>query len=91
MKRFYFGNEEGDDDEEGEEFDDPRFMMPDPTEFITMAGLESPYKHLLDCAIRICEKSLFWRLFGAGRKISMIRQVFSDLQKLTEGTDDAQI
>lgn len=90
MKRFYFGNEEGDEDDD-EDLDDPRFMMPDASEFISMARLDNPDEYLLECAMRLCEKSIFWRFFGAQKKTSMVSQVFLDLKKITEGIDDAQI
>lgn len=90
MKRFYFGNDDGDDEDE-EDLEDPRFMMPDPSEFISMASLDNPDEHLLECAMRICEKSFLWRFFGVERKTSMVGKVFLDLKKLTEGMDDAQV
>ena len=88
MKRFYFGNDEG-DDEDDEDLEDPRFMMPDPSEFISMAKFDNPDEHLLECAMRICEKSFLWMFFGVERKTSMVGKVFLDLKKLTEGLDDA--
>jgi len=90
MKRFYFGNDEGDDEDE-EDLEDPRFMMPDPSEFIAMTRFENPEQNLMDLSIRICEKSLFWMFFGVARKMSMITRVFTDLNKLQEGIDDAQV
>jgi hypothetical protein len=90
MKRFYFGNEDGDEEDE-EDIDDPRFMTPDASEFISMARLDNPEQYLLECSLRMCEKSLFWRFFGAEKKISMVSKVFLDLKKLTEGLDDAQV
>lgn len=90
MKRFYFGNEEGGDEEE-EDFDDPRFMMPDASELIAMTRFDNPDQQILECAIKICEKSLFWRFFGVVRKMSMIKKVFLSLRELTEGIDDATI
>lgn len=90
MKRFYFGNEEGDDDDE-EDLDDPNFMMPDPSEFISMARLDNPDQYLLECSLRMCERSLFWRFFSVERKISMVGKVFIELKKLTEGMEDAEI
>lgn len=90
MKRFYFGNEDGDEEDE-EDINDPRFMMPDPYEFISMAKFDNPDQNLLGCSLRICEKSLFWRFFGVEKKISMFSKVFLELKKITEGMDDAQI
>ncbi|NBT57302.1 hypothetical protein EBT16_00805 [bacterium] len=90
MKRFYFGNEEGDEEDE-DELDDTRFMMPDASEFISMARLDNPDQYLLECSLRMCEKSLFWRLFSVERKTSMLSKVFIELKKLTEGFDDAQV
>lgn len=88
MKRFYFGREEGEDDED-EDFDDPNFMM--PPEFISMTRFENPDRPLFDSSIKICEKSLFWIFYGIDRKISMIKKVFLSLKNLTEGSEDAQV
>lgn len=89
MKRFYFNNDE--EDEDDEDMDDPNFMMPDPSEFISMARLDNPDQYLLECSLRMCEKSFLWRFFSVEKKISMVSMVFIDLKKLTEGMDDAEV
>lgn len=79
MKRFYFGSEEdGDEDEAGED----EFDMPLPSEFIAMAAPESPFRHLMDCSIRICEKNFVWRFLSPADKVTMIRDVFDRLSQI---------
>jgi hypothetical protein len=89
MKRFYFGSE--DDGGEEEESDAEAFGMPSASEFIAMAGSESPFRHLMDCSIRICEKNFVWRFLSHEDKIAMIRSVFeglSNIEKEYEGDAD---
>jgi hypothetical protein len=92
VKRFYFGSEDGEDEEEDEDnFDDQNFMIPDAAELIAMTRLGGADQYLLECSVRMCEKSLFWIFLGVDRKMSMVGKVFLDLKKLTEGTNDAEI
>ena len=79
MKRFYFGNDEGGDDEDGDEFEPPL-----PTEFISMAQIDSPWRHMLDSAIRICERSLTWRFKSSASKIEEIRNVMEGITDMHE-------
>lgn len=83
MKRFYFGDDEDEDEENLES--DPNFMFPDPSEFITMAQFENPDNHILNCSIKICEKSWFWNFYKVSTKVKMIREVFESLKIMTEG------
>jgi len=79
MKRFYFGSDDGGDDEDAEDFDPPL-----PADFISMAQIESPWRHMLDSTIRICEKSLMWRFMSPSRKIDMVRKVFDGLAEIQQ-------
>jgi hypothetical protein len=91
MKRFYFG---GEDDEEGEDEDDldeTKFMMPDAAELIAMTHLGDSDQHILNCAIKICEKSLFWRFRSLSYKLNAFEEAFNRIRKLTEGQEDAEI
>lgn len=94
MRRFYLGNEgnheEEDDDEDGD-FDESKFMMPGPSEFITMTGFDNVDQQLLSCSIKICEGSFFWRFKGIESRLNMVEKVFERLKKLTEGDFDAEI
>jgi hypothetical protein len=82
MKRFFFDNE---DDDEDEMMDDSGRPMPDfIPEFLAMAHQEDPTRHLLDCAIRVCEKSFLWRFMNHSKKTEMIESVFYDLRELVE-------
>ena len=90
MKRFYFS---GDDDaEEEDDADSEAFHMPPPSEFIAMGQMESPFKHLMDCAIRICERTLVWRLLSPEDKVKSVRSVFDSLAEIErEYEGDAEI
>lgn len=88
MKRFYFGSDDEGDDEET---DADAFDMPSASEFIAMAGSESPFRHLMDCSIRICEKNFVWRFLSPEDKIAMIKNVFdglANMEKEYEGDAD---
>lgn len=82
MKRFFFDND--DDDDEDEMMDDAGRPMPEfIPEFLAMTQQqEDPRRHLLDCAIRVCERSLFWRFMNRRKKTTMISSVFGDLAGL---------
>lgn len=88
MKRFYFDDEEENEDEDDIE---SRFMFPDPSEFITMTQFESPNQYILNYALKICENSWFWRFYGISKKTKIVADVFEELKKITEGNKDAQI
>lgn len=90
MRRFYFEDEEGEEDDENME--DMEFMMPGPQEFISMAQIENPEHFLLNYALKICEKSILWRFKGIADRINMIEEVYERVKRLTEGKNkDAQI
>jgi hypothetical protein len=72
MKRFYFGSEGEDEDEDGEGFE-----MPSASELIAMTQADSPFKHLMDSSIRVCERSLVWRFLSPEEKLKMINKVFA--------------
>lgn len=81
MKRFFFEDEDDEDDEEmmrEAEHAFPEFFP----EIFAMSQQEDPNRHILDCAIRICERSFLWRFVGLGRKMNMLRSVFSELGKM---------
>lgn len=87
MKRFYFGN-----DDEGDEDEMEDFVPPSPAELIAMTQMESPAKHLMDSAIRVCEKHIAWRFMSPDDKVTMIKKVFKGLSAISqEYEDDAQI
>jgi hypothetical protein len=90
MKRFYFG-EDDEDSGEDEEFDETKFLMPDAAELISMTQFDNPDQHILNCAIKICEKSLFWRLRSLSYKLKAFETAFTTIKKLTEGQNDAEI
>jgi hypothetical protein len=90
MKRFSFGGDEDNEDEEEMDAEsEARYMFPDPSEFITMTQFENPDHNLLNYTIKICEKSWFWNFYRVSTKIKMIRQVFENLKIMTEGQKDA--
>ena len=89
MKRFFFENEDddGDDDMMGEAGQDFPEMIP---EIFAMAHQDDPYRHILDCSIRICEQSAFWRFTSISRKTEMVKKVFQDLVGLIEPREQEQ-
>jgi len=95
MKRFYFGDDEERENEDMDDMEDMGGdlggMYPDPSEFITMTQFSNPNEYLLGCAIRICEKSFFWKFRKETKKIEIIERIFKALKKMTEGQQDAQI
>lgn len=87
MKRFYFGSEDEGEDDEVEGYD-----MPSPSEFMAMAHVESPFRHLMDCSIRICERNFVWRFMSPEDKIAMIKNVFEGLANMEKEYErDAEI
>jgi len=86
MRRFYFGDEDEDDEE------DAKFSFPDPSEFIAMTQFEDPNNFILSSAIKLCEKSWFWKFRGISSKINMISDAFQSLKNLIEREDeDAEV
>ena len=81
MKRFFFEDEDDEDDDEMMHEAERAFPEVFP-EIFAMSQQEDPSRHMLECAIRICERSFFWRFLGMRRKMAMIRSVFSDLGKM---------
>lgn len=77
MRRFYYGSEDEDDDEDAEGFE-----MPSASELIAMTQVESPFKHLMESSIRVCEKSLLWRFLSPDDKLKMIEKVFAGLSAI---------
>jgi len=90
MKRFYFNDDEDGEDED-DNMDESMFMVPDATELIAMTQFENTNQQILNCSIKICESSFFWRFYKTSSKLKMIGEVFNGLMKLMEGLDDAQI
>jgi len=87
MKRFYFGNDDEEDEDEMEDF-----VPPSPAELIAMTQMESPARHLMDSAIRVCERHIAWRFMSPDDKVTMINKVFKGLAAISqEYEDDAQI
>ena len=79
MKRFYFGGEEDNDE------DDPdSFEMPSASELISIAQADNPFKTLIDFSVRICESSWLWRFLSLEKKISMVLKVFIKLSNAKE-------
>jgi hypothetical protein len=85
MKRFSFGEDEPEDEEE---LDDMQFFMPS-SEFISMGQFADPNQEILNLSIKICEKSIFWRFYSSQKKVQIIGDVFKQLKKITEGNSDA--
>ena len=90
MKRFYFG-EDDEDSEEEDDLDETKFMMPDAAELIAMTQFGDTDQHILNCAIKICEKSFLWRFRSLSYKLDAFEEAYSRIKKLTEGQEDAEI
>lgn len=83
MRRFYFDEEgRGDDEEDAEDMEGMGFM---PEEFITMTPMSNPEHHLLDCAIKFCEKSILWRFMGNSSRLKMLEDVYVRIRNMMEG------
>jgi hypothetical protein len=87
MRRFYFGDEGHEEDDEADEMD---FVMPE-SGFITMTPMDNPEHYLLGCAIKLCENSIFWRFLDNSTRLKMIEEAYKTFRQLTEGNDDAKI
>jgi hypothetical protein len=87
MKRFFFEEEDDDNDEDMTEDGEGRMMPEFIPEILAMSGQTNPAAHILDCSIRICEKSFFWRFMSISKKIKMVESVFGDLSQLLEFKD----
>lgn len=82
MKRFFFDEEEDDEGDDDEMMEDASYAFP---EFLAMAHqMGDPSQHLLDCSIRICERTLLWRFRSMDGKMLMIEEVFKRLKALVE-------
>lgn len=84
MKRFSFNEDDEEDDDE--ELDETKYL---PELIMSQFG-DTP-DDSLNIALRICEKSLFWRFYSVKRKLKILKDVFNDLTKIIEGIDDASI
>lgn len=83
MKRFEFEEDDDEDDHYEEERYDPEYMdnLEDHLLSMTHFPLED---NLLPSAIKICEKSLFWRFRSFNYKIKKIRMVYLALKDFIE-------
>lgn len=87
MKKFYFGGDEDGDDEDMEDME-----APGPHEIIAMTHMESPAKHLMDLAVRVCERSILWCLTSPEDKMAQVRKVFAELVEMEREYDlDADV
>lgn len=82
MKRFYFG--EGDEEDEEEDYDEESKM-----DFFQMAHfpLESE-GGLMECAIKICESTIFWTFYSIKYKLNKIKDVYKSLQDIVDEEND---
>ena len=76
LKRFYFNDEN--DDDENENFEEPSdfFQM---TQFPLDTG-----NSLVNSAISICESSIFWIFLSLSKKLIKIKSTYEFLKELTE-------
>jgi len=76
MKRFYFGSDE---EGEGDEEESEAFDIPPASGLIAMTPVESSVGNLLECSLRMCEKSLFWLFLPVDKRLNMVKKVFEEL------------
>jgi hypothetical protein len=81
MRRFNFGGEDEDEEDNEEEMASPHQMFPE--DFITMTQFGNADNDLISTAVKICEKSWVWKFRGVKSKISMISEVFTALKDMT--------
>lgn len=86
MKRFFFEEEDDDDEDMADEADR---MLPEfvPEFFAFPNQQENPAHHILNCSIKICEQSLFWKFMGVDGKMRMLSRVFHELSGLVSPLD----
>lgn len=77
-RRFYFDeNEEEDDDDEKDEFNSPEFFQ------MAQFPIQSD-DSIMNCAIKICESSFFWKFFSINYKLKKIENVYFALQSIID-------
>lgn len=86
MKRFYFGEEEGDEEDEEEDYDDNDESKIDFFQ-MTHFPLESE-GGLMECAIKICQSSIFWLFYSIEYKLNKIKEVYKSLQDIVDEEND---
>lgn len=87
MKKFYFGGDEDGDDEDMEDME-----APGPHEIIAMTQMDSPSRHLMELAVRVCEKSIVWGFTSPEDKIAAVKKVFDALVDMEKEYDlDADV
>lgn len=75
LKRFYFNDE---DDDENENFEEP-------SDFFQMTQFPLDTSNsLVNSAISICESSIFWRFLSLNKKLNKIKSTYEFLKELTE-------
>jgi hypothetical protein len=80
MKRFFFDEEEDDEGDDEEMMEGADYAFP---EFLAMAHqMGDPNQLLLDCSIRICERTFLWRFRSLDKKMLMIEEVFGKLKAM---------
>ena len=79
-RRFYFGDDNHNDEEDENEDDF------DNTEFFQMAQIpfDSLESSILESSIRICESSFFWKFYNIDYKLKKIKQTYEYLQTMVE-------
>lgn len=74
MKRFNF-----DEEDDNEEDHPEKFFGPD---FFSMAQFPLENNGTLECVVKICEKSFFWKFYNLETKLKKIKQAYNFLRDL---------
>lgn len=83
MRRFEFEDNENDDEKDVDKF----FSEEDDTGDIHIdfsLAYRDLNQKLLFNAIRVCEKSIFWKFYSLSTRLAKIRTAYEDLKKLEE-------
>jgi len=99
LKRFYFGeNNENEDEEEhedeyeeeDEDDDDEDDDYESKIDFFQMAHMPSldSDSSLMECAIKICQSSIFWMFYSINYKLNKIKEAYTFLQNIIEEEND---
>ncbi len=86
MKRFFFDEE---DDDEEDMMNEAENMLPGfIPEILAFPQQES--QNVLNCSIKICESSFFWRFMSIEKKMKILSKVFENITTIIEKKEEME-